>query len=176
MIIEMDDKEIEVDEDDLASLLEMLNRQTQANKKPEVAGRVEQLHSLLALLAGEEKKSDPTPIMVAHFETALKKVSKEISTAIRSIPQPQPAPKEMNVRIADNAIPNVLTSLEAMIDRMSNNVVYAVQSIPAPVIPPQKDVSVTIPTPDPIKRIVVGEIERGNNGLIKSCVLEVERG
>jgi hypothetical protein len=28
---------------------------------------------------------------------------------------------------------------------------------------------------EPVKRIVVGYIERGNNGLIKSCVLDVER-
>jgi hypothetical protein len=39
----------------------------------------------------------------------------------------------------------------------------------------QKDVSVVVPTPDPVKRIVIGEIERSQSGLIKSCVLEVER-
>lgn len=176
MIIEMDDREIEVDEDDLASLLEMLNKQTKDNRKPEVAGRVEQLHSLLALLVGEDRKADPTPIMVAHFETALKKVSKELSSAIKSIPQPKdpiPPPKEMTVKMADNALPKVLTSIEAMIDRMSTNVVSAVQAIPVPVIPPQKEAPVVMQ--EPVKRIVVGEIERNNNGLIKSCVLEVER-
>ena len=176
MIIEIDDKEVEVDEDDLASLLEMLNKQTKENRKPEVAGRVEQLHSLLALLVGEDRKADPTPIMVAHFETALKKVSKELSAAIKSIPQPKdpiPPPKEMTVKMADNAIPKVLTSIEAMIDRMSTNVVSAVQAIPAPVIPPQREPAVI--AQDPVKRIVVGEIERNSNGLIRSCVLEVER-
>ena len=176
MIIEIDDKEVEVDEDDLASLLEMLNKQTKENRKPEVAGRVEQLHSLLALLVGEDRKADPTPIMVAHFETALKKVSKELSAAIKSIPQPKdpiPPPKEMTVKMADNALPKALTSIEAMIDRMSNNVVSAVQAIPAPVVPAQTEVSVA--TQEPIKRIVVNEIERNNNGLIKSCVLDVER-
>jgi hypothetical protein len=177
MIIEIDDKEIEVDEDDLSSLLEMLNKQARANKKPEVAGRVEQLHSLLALLVGEDRKADPTPIMIAHFETALKKVSKELSAAIKSIPQPKdpiPHPKEMMVKMADNAIPKVLTSIESMIDRMSNDVVSAVRAIPVP-SPQQSEIVVTTPTQEPVKRIVVGSIERNNSGLIKSCVLEVER-
>jgi hypothetical protein len=176
MIIEIDDKEIEVDEDDLSSLLEMLNKQAKANKKPEVAGRVEQLHSLLALLVGEDRKADPTPIMVAHFETSLKKVSKELAAAIKALPQPKdpiPHPKEMTVKMADNAIPKVLTSIEAMIDRMSTNVVSAVQSIPVPVIPPQREAPVVMQ--EPVKRIVVGDIERNSNGLIRSCVLEVER-
>jgi septal ring factor EnvC (AmiA/AmiB activator) len=64
MIIEMDDKEIEVDEEDLSSLLDMLNKH-----------RVEQYHSLLSVLSDSQKQSDATPIMIAHFEKALKKVS-----------------------------------------------------------------------------------------------------
>jgi len=175
MIIEIDDKEIEVDEEDLNSLLGMLNKQARDTKKPEVAGRVEQLYSLLSLLNGEEKKSDPTPIMIAHFETALKKVSKDISAAIKSMPQPLPQ-KDVQVKFGENVLPNILSSIEMMLNRMSMDVVSAVQSIPAPIIPMQKDVSVVVPTPDPVKRIVVGEIERGKNGLIRSCVLEVERG
>ena len=172
MIIEIDDKEIEVDEEDLNSLLGMLNKQARDNKKPEVAGRVEQLYSLLSMLNGEEKKSDPTPIMIAHFETALKKVSKDISTAIKSIPQPPP-PKDVQIKFGENVVPNILSSIELMLNRMSMDVVCAVQSIPAPIIPMQKDV--VIRTPDPVKRIVVNEIERSKNGLIRSCVLEVER-
>lgn len=175
MIIEIDDKEIEVDEEDLNSLLHMLNKQTKNAKKPEVASRVEQLYSLLAMLNGEEKKSDPTPILVAHFETALKKVSKDIAAAIKAIPQPPPPPKDVQVKFGDDTLPNILSSVEMMLARMSQDVVQAVQAIPAPVIPPQKDVSVVVPTPEPVKRIVVGDIERGNNGLIRSCVLEVER-
>jgi hypothetical protein len=172
MIIEIDDKEIEVDEEDLNSLLGMLNKQARDNKKPEVAGRVEQLYSLLSMLNGEEKKSDPTPIMIAHFETALKKVSKDISTAIKSIPQPPP-PKDVQIKFGENVVPNILSSIELMLNRMSMDVVCAVQSIPTPIIPMQKDV--VIRTPDPVKRIVVNEIERNKNGLIRSCVLEVER-
>ena len=165
MIIEMDDKEIEVDDEDLSSLMDMLNKH-----------KVEQYHQMLSVMSGVQKQSDPTPIMIAHFETALKKVSKDIAAAIKSIPQPKdplPHPKEMTVKMADNAIPKVLTSIEAMIDRMSTNVVSAVQSIPVPVIPPQRDPVVI--TQEPVKRIVVGEIERNSNGLIRSCVLEVER-
>jgi hypothetical protein len=131
---------------------------------------------MLSVMAGVQKQSDPTPIMIAHFETALKKVSKDISAAIKSIPQPKdplPHPKEMTVKMADNAIPKVLTSIEAMIDRMSTNVVSAVQSIPVPVIPPQREAPIV--TQEPVKRIVVGEIERNSNGLIRSCVLDVER-
>jgi hypothetical protein len=164
MIIEMDDKEIEVDEEDLSSLMDMLNKH-----------RVEQYHSLLSVLSDSQKQSDATPIMIAHFESALKKVSKDISAAIKSIPQPKdplPHPKEMTVKMADNALPKALTSIEAMIDKMSTNVVSAVQSIPAPVIPPQSE---SKETQEPIKRIFVGDIERNNNGLIRSCVLEVER-
>jgi len=175
MIIEIDDKEIEVDEEDLNSLLGMLNKQARDTKKPEVAGRVEQLYSLLSMLNGEEKKSDPTPIMIAHFETALKKVSKDISAAIKSIPQPLPPPKDIQVKFGDDTLPNILSSVEMMLNRMSKDVVSAVQAIPAPIMPMQKDVSVVVPTPDPVKRIVIGEIERGQSGLIKSCVLEVER-
>lgn len=147
MIIEIDDREIEVDEEDLSSLLDVLNKQY-----------------------------DPTIILMANLETVLNKVSKDISAAIKSIPQPKdpiPPPKEMTVKVADNAVPKMLTSIESMINKMSNNVVAAVQSIPTPVITAQKETSIVMQ--EPVKRIIVGEIERNNNGLIRSCVLEVER-
>jgi hypothetical protein len=175
MIIEIDDKEIEVDEEDLNSLLHMLNKQSGKTKKPEIAGRVEQLYSLLAMLNGEEKKSDPTPIMIAHFETALKKLTKTMTDTIKAIPPPPPPPKDVQVKFGDDTLPNILSSVEMMINRMSREMVSAVNSIPVPVIPPQNNAPVVIPKTDPVKRIVVGDIERGQSGLIKSCVLEVER-
>jgi len=175
MIIEIDDREIEVDEEDLNSLLHMLNKQSGNAKKPEIASRVEQLYSLLTVLAGEEKKADPTPILVAHFETALKKLAKTMTDAIKAIPPPPPPPKDIQVKFGDDTLPNVLSSVEMMISRMGQDVVNAVNAIPAPVMPIQKPPQVVIPKTEPVKRIVVGDIERGQSGLIKSCVLEVER-
>jgi len=133
MIIEMDDREIEVDEEDLSSLLEMLNKQY-----------------------------DPTIIMMTKFESALTKASQDISSAIKTMPQPA-SMQDIQVTFDSEALPKLINSVDTMLKRMSKEVVMAVKSIPQPT------------SQEPVKRIVVGYIERGNNGLIKSCVLDVER-
>lgn len=122
MIVEIGHKEIEVEEEDIDSLLEVLNK----NRKPEVEP-----------VTAEALKE----ILVSSFP--------EIHTSVEKIH----------------------TSVEKILTKMTSELTEAVKSIPPVVIPEPKEQ----PRPEPVKRIVVTDIERNVNGYITTCILKVQR-
>lgn len=98
----------------------------------------------------------------------------DINSLLSMLTQPAVQPPSTVDAVRDmlsEGVPKVLSSIEMMFARLSEDVTKAVQSQPPVVIPAPKEPVKT----KPVKRILVGDIERGQGGLITSCVLEIQR-